>query len=262
MLDLSLFETYETPDDVILSPKRFLLGRRLALYSDFVNIILKSRKFSKKGIFTDSLFWEASDNIREVMERYGGRFHIEGLQNLNTTGPFVFVSNHMSILETQLMPWVIGCFSPVSMVMKDSLYDSRFFGPIAQATKSIALTRKDLKADLDTIMTEGVAFLKKRRSIMLFPEGTRKEYFNRNEFNSLGVKLAARAGVKVVPIAVKTDFMEPGKVVPDFCSIHPDREIMISIGQPLVIEGRGKQEHQKNLDFIEQKLRAWGYPIR
>jgi len=262
MLDLSLFETYETPEDVRISPKRFLFGRRLALYLDFFKIVLRCRRWSLKGIFSDPAFWDQSDKIREVMEQYGGRFHISGLQNLHTQGPFVVVANHMGVLETQIMPWIIGCFSPISVVMKESLYNSWLFGPIAKSTKSIGLSRQNLKADLDLIMKEGVQHLSKGRSIVIFPEGTRKNYFSKKQFNSLGVKLAGRAGAKVVPIAIKTDFMEPGTISSYFGPIHPERKVMIAVGEPMNIEGRGKREHQNCLDFIEKNLREWGFPIK
>ena len=262
MLDLSFFEYYKTPDDVKLSPRRFFLGTRLSLYLDGAGIVLRSRKLSLKNQFSDRSFFDASDNMREIMERHGGKFNVTGLQNLQTQGPFVVVANHMGIAETQLMPWIIGSYTPVTMVMKDSLYNSWLYGPIAEATKSIGLSRQNLRADIDIIMKDGVDLLSKGRSIVLFPEGTRKEAFNRKEFNSLGVKLAARAGVKVVPVALKTDFLEAGRLSSYLCTVNPERTINIAIGEPLMVEGRGKKEHEICLDFIETKLRDWGAPIQ
>ncbi|OQY33939.1 MAG: hypothetical protein B6241_06390 [Spirochaetaceae bacterium 4572_59] len=262
MLDLSFFEFYETADDIKLSSLRFFLGRRLSLYLYIFKILRRSRTLSLRGIFSDRLFWDASDKMREAIELHGGKFHISGLQNLQTQGPFVVVVNHMGVVETQLMPWIIGCYSPLSMVMKDSLYKSWFFGPIAEATKSIAVSRQNLRADIDVIMKDGVKYLSKGRSIVLFPEGTRKDYFCRKEFNSLGEKLAVRAGVKIVPVAVKTDFLEAGKVNSYLGPIIPERTIKISIGEPVAVEGRGRKEHEQVLDFIETKMKEWGVPVK
>jgi len=261
VLDLSLFEKYETPDDIKLTGKRFLIGNRLSFFLDFARIVWRCRTLSKKNQFDDKAFWDQSDKIREAIEINGGRFEITGLQNLNQQGPFVIVANHMSVLETQVMPWIIGCFSPLSVVMKQSLHDSWVFNPIAEASKSIALTRENLRADIDIIMKDGVGYLKKGRSIVLFPEGTRKTSFSRKGFNSLGVKLAARAGVKVVPVAVKTDFLESGKLISYFGSVHPDRKIYIKIGEPVAVEGRGRKQHESILDFMESSLNEWGFPV-
>lgn len=262
MIDLSQFETYETDKDRRLSFWRFLTGRRIAFNLALLRIVYRCRKISLAGRFDNDEFFNQSDIIHDALERYGAKFRITGLQNLHFDGPCVIVANHMSLLETQVLPWIIGSFKPLSIVMKKSLYDSWIFNPVAVATKSISLTRENLRADIDVIMKEGVAYLNKGRSVLLFPEGTRKPYFKRSEFNSLGVKLAVRAGVRIVPIALKTDFLVPGKKVSDFGSLHPDRPVHIHIGESMNIEARGKKEHGLILDFLEEKLSGWGVDIR
>lgn len=262
MIDLSQFEIFETEKYRKQSFWRFLLGRRFAFNMALLRIVFRCRKLSLDGKFDNDEFFNQSDIIHDALERYGAKFKITGLQNLHFDGPCVVIANHMSLLETQILPWVIGSFKPLSIVMKKSLYDSWIFNPVAIATKSISLTRENLRADIDVIMKEGVEYLNKGRSILLFPEGTRKPYFKRSEFNSLGVKLAVRAGVRVVPIALKTDFLVPGKKVSDFGTLHPERPVYIHVGEPLIIEGRGKKEHQQVLDFLETNLKEWGVEIK
>ena len=262
MIDLSQFEIFETEKDRRQSFWRFILGRRLAFSAALFRIVFRCRTLSLAGKFDNDEFFNQSDIIHDALERYGAKFKITGLQNLHFDGPCVVIANHMSLLETQILPWVIGSFKPLTIVMKKSLYDSWIFNPVAIATKSISLTRENLRADIDVIMKEGVEYLNKGRSILLFPEGTRKPYFKRSEFNSLGVKLAVRAGVRVVPIALKTDFLVPGKKVSDFGTLHPERPVYIHVGEPLIIEGRGKKEHQQVLDFLETNLKEWDVEIK
>lgn len=262
MIDLSQFEIFETEKNRKQSYWRFLFGRRLAFNAALFRIVYRCRTLSLAGKFDNDEFFNQSDIIHDTLERYGAKFKITGLQNLHFDGPCVVVANHMSLLETQVLPWIIGSFKPLTIVMKKSLYDSWIFNPVAVATKSISLTRQNLRADIDVIMKEGVEYLDKGRSILLFPEGTRKNYFKRSEFNSLGVKLAVRAGVRVVPIALKTDFLVPGKKVSDYGTLHPERPVHIHVGEPLTIEGRGKKEHQQVLDFLEENLKEWGVEIK
>ena len=54
-------------------------------------------------------------------------------------------------------------------------------------------------------MEEGSERLKKGKSVLIFPQKTRSEIFNPKEFNSLGVKLAKKNNVPVIPMAVLTD---------------------------------------------------------
>ncbi|MDC7239774.1 MAG: lysophospholipid acyltransferase family protein [Spirochaetales bacterium] len=262
MVDLSQFETFETEKDRHQSPWRFFFGRRLSFYLAFIRIVLRCRKFSLQGRFDNKTYFNQSDLIRIAAERHGAKFKITGLQNLNFDGPCVIVANHMSLLETQILPWVVGSFKPFSVVMKKSLYESSLFGAISIATQSIAVSRENLRADIDVVMKEGVEYLKKGRSILLFPEGTRKEYFKRSEFNQLGTMLASRAGVKIVPLALKTDFLRNGKKFSDYGTLHPEKQVLMEFGKPITIEGRGKTEHQEILDFLETTLSGWGVEIK
>ncbi len=262
MLDLSIFETFETPEDKRLALRRFLLGNSFSFNLSLLQIVLRCRRLSRQGRFPDPVYFSESEKIHDALERHGGKFRIAGLENLRKDEPVVLVANHMSLLETMVLPWIIGCFKPLSIVMKKSLYDSSLFNPIAVATKSISLTRENLRADIDVIMTEGVEYLKQGRSVLLFPEGTRKNYFDPAAFNSLGIKLAARAGVKVQPIALKTDFLERGKWGSYIGKVYRDRPILFEIGEAMDIEGRGKAQHQAVLDFMKSRLSDWGVEIR
>jgi len=48
-------------------------------------------------------------------------------------------------------------------------------------------------------------------SVLIFPQTTRDLRFDPNKFNTLGIKLAKRAKVPVIPVAVKTDAWGMGK---------------------------------------------------
>jgi 1-acyl-sn-glycerol-3-phosphate acyltransferase len=81
------------------------------------------------------------------------------------------------------------------------------------------------------------------------------------EFNSIAVKLAKRAGVPVVPLAVRTDFWSTGKLVKDFGPIRPERAVRVSFGDPLTVTGNGRDAQAAVVAFITAKMQAWGVPI-
>ncbi|TFG79087.1 MAG: 1-acyl-sn-glycerol-3-phosphate acyltransferase [Spirochaetales bacterium] len=193
------------------------------------------------------------------LERCGAKFHISGLDTVRRLdGPAVFVANHMSTLETMLLPGLITPFRPCTYVVKKKLMHGPIWGPIMQARDPIAVTRTDPRKDLDTVMTDGTRHLKNGRSIIIFPQGTRIEVFSRPGFNSLGTKLAARAGVPVVPVALKTDYWGNSWLFRGFGPVRRDRPIMLEFGPAIPVSGRGRSEHEACLDFIETRLRAWG----
>jgi 1-acyl-sn-glycerol-3-phosphate acyltransferase len=95
-------------------------------------------------------------------------------------------------------------------------------------------------------------------SIVVFPQKTRSPLFDPAAFNSIGIKLAKRAQVPVVPLALKTDAWGNGACLKDFGKIDPAKEVHIAFGEPLRVQGSGAAEHQQVVEFIRGNLEAWG----
>jgi len=95
----------------------------------------------------------------------------------------------------------------------------------------------------------------------VFPQRTRAPVWKPGEFNSIAIKLAKRAGVPVVPLAVRTDFWSTGKLVKDIGAIHPDRPVRVAFGDPLAITGNGREAQAAVIEFITARMQAWGVPI-
>ena len=71
------------------------------------------------------------------------------------------------------------------------------------------------------------------------------------------VKLAKKAGVPVVPVALKTDAWGNGKRLKDFGRIDPLKKVYFSFGEPFEVKGKGTEEHQQIIDFIQGNLTKW-----
>ena len=80
---------------------------------------------------------------------------------------------------------------------------------------------------------------------------------DRKAFNSIGIKLAKKAGVPVVPLALKTDAWGLGKLSKDYGCIRPEIPARFCFGEPMMIRGAGKNEHEEIMEFIHWKLTAW-----
>jgi 1-acyl-sn-glycerol-3-phosphate acyltransferase len=159
------------------------------------------------------------------------------------------------------LPGLVVPLKPVTYVVKEKLLRGFFWGPIMRSRGPIPVSRTDPRADLETVLREGCARLAAGISVIVFPQGTRRDVFDRTQFNSLGVKLAAKAGVPLVPVAVRTDYWGSSGVFRGFGPVHRDRPIRIEFGSPITVSGRGKAEHEACLEFIESRLRAWGAPV-
>ena len=194
-------------------------------------------------------------------EKLGGVVTFEGFeQRAAYQGPVVYVANHMSTLETMVFPTTLLSFGKLAIVLKESLATMPLVGAAALHVGAISVTRKNAREDLKTVLEEGAKRLACGSSVLLFPQGTRQAVFDAKKFNSLGSKLAERAGVPMVPLAVKTDFLQTGRWIKDFGPVDPNKPIRFACGPVLPPELGARKMHEQSVAFIEGKIKEWGLP--
>ncbi len=252
-------DRYESPPPPSLPLLHYLLlGSRWAPYSYFLGVVLRSRALALKGIYDDEAWVGTSIDIMRGFERCGFRFIVEGLDRLRSfDGPAVIVANHMSTMETVVLPGIINPIKPCTFVVKESLTKGSVWGPIMRARDPIPVSRKDPRADLEAVLEGGARHLASGRSVIVFPQGTRYTPFAREAFNSIGVKLASRTGYPLLPLALKTDCWGNGKLLRGFGRVNRASPARFRFGEAIRVSGRGKAEHEAVLDFIEGCLKEW-----
>ncbi|MBN2068208.1 MAG: 1-acyl-sn-glycerol-3-phosphate acyltransferase [Opitutales bacterium] len=227
-------------------------------YMDMANLVCSSGLFAKWHDYNDERWLADSFKALRVLERSGVQIHVENIDVVrNLEGPVVYIGNHMSTLETFLLPAFIRSFQPVTYVIKQSLVEYPIFKHVMRSRNPIVVGRDNPKADLIKVMKEGQERIASGISVIVFPQTTRALTFDRSQFNSIGVKLAKKAGVKVVPLALKTDAWSPGKWHKDYGPIYADRPVHVRFGQAMEVVGSGKETHEAIGDFIEQSLAEW-----
>jgi 1-acyl-sn-glycerol-3-phosphate acyltransferase len=228
-------------------------------YAKILMIVLKASRLSKKGAYTAGRWIQSSLDTVKALESVGGCFEIQNLavpQKLES--PCVFISNHMSILETFVLPCLIQPYHDVTFVVKESLISYPLFKHVMRSRNPIVVSRINPRQDLRTVLEEGQNRLNTNISVIIFPQTTRSIHFDHEKFNSLGVKLAKRGKVPIIPIALKTDAWGLGRKFKDFGKIQPDKPVHIAFGDPMQVQGSGKEEHKFIVDFITRKLNAFG----
>ena len=229
----------------------------LRFYSGLAGIFWRAGKVAKAGEYSGERWAADSLLVGRLIESMGTRIVIEGIENLDFDGPCVFEANHMSTLETLFLPCVIQPRRDMTFVVKRSLLSYPCLGPVLTAREPIALGRANPREDLKIVMEEGQRILGEGRSIIIFTQGTRRTTVEPADFNSLGVKLARKAGVPVVPIALKTDTWGEGFLINDLGSIDPGLPLHVRFGAPVEIKGAGREEHAAIVDFIKTSFDEW-----
>lgn len=240
------------PGKVSCAPTlRFFAGM---IFGPLIELWFKARQ----GKCTDAVWLDGSNWLAEIFENAGGRIVVEGLENLDKVdGPCVFVANHMSTLETFLLPGMIRPRKPVTFVVKRGLTALPVFGPIMRSRNPIVVDRVNPREDLVTVLTEGVARLGVGISVIIFPQSTRSMHFEPEHFNSIGIKLALKGGVPIIPIALKTDAWGQGRKIKELARIRPELPARFRFGEPVRPEGRGRVEHANICKFIDRTLAEW-----
>jgi len=227
-------------------------------YAKGFGIVYRAAKLAKKGLYDDRRWIESSVTTVRALESVGGRFDLQGLEVVKRLGaPCVFIGNHMSILETFVLPCLIAPHRNVTFVIKESLITYPLFGHVMRSRNPVVVGRENPREDLRSVLEEGQKRLEADISIVIFPQTTRSVEFDAKKFNSLGVKLAKRCNVPVVPFALKTDAWGLGRRLKDFGRICPEKTVHIHFGEPMTVQGSGKEEHSRVVEFIETKLAAW-----
>ena len=124
-----------------------------------------------------------------------------GMENIQASGPFIFVVNHQSFFD----PIFAGIMfkGQLCFMARDTLFTNKILGPIIKSVKAIPVRRG--QADLASIKAI-IARLREGDSVCLFPEATRTTDGKIAPFKG-GVSLLSRRGnAYVVPVLIDGAF--------------------------------------------------------
>jgi 1-acyl-sn-glycerol-3-phosphate acyltransferase len=236
---------------------RFFPG--LGFYTRFARFVCQGSYKASRGHYGDADWSRNSFEVLQALEAVGVRFEITGVEHFSRLeGPCVFIGNHMSTLEAFVLPSIIQPLKRVAFVVKKSLVEYPIFGHLMRARNPIVVGRTNPREDLKAVFEGGVERLQSGISIVVFPQKTRSPLFDPAAFNSIGIKLAKKAQVPVVPLALKTDAWANGARLKDFGRIDPAKPVHFAFGEPLHIQGCGAAEHEQVVEFIRKTLVSWG----
>ncbi|MFP4281329.1 MAG: lysophospholipid acyltransferase family protein [Verrucomicrobiota bacterium] len=229
-----------------------------AFYAQIAPVVLRSAEYGRYGFFNDACWRDQSGKVLRAFERCGVPVLVENLRVFETLRePCLIIGNHMSTTETFVLAKLLIPFRPITYVVKEALVRYPVFKHIMRARDPVVVGRKDPRADLRAVLEGGAERLARGWTLIIFPQKTRKVEFVPAEFNSIGVKLAKRAGVPIVPLAVKTDAWANGTRFKDFGPFQPDKPVHFAFGEPMRVTGNGREQNEAVMAFIQEKLSTW-----
>lgn len=195
---------------------------------------------------------------KTLFKALGQKITITGAENIPREGGALLASNHIGYVDfvyAGLAAQPVGRL--VRFMAKREVFDHPVGGPIMRSLHHIPVDRGDGIGSFH----HAVDFLKKGELVGIFPEATISRAMEIKDFKTGAVRIAAQAGVPVVPIVLwGTQRMMTKDHPKDFSRGH---HIHIHVGAPLHFTGEDANAdnallHQTMVQMLDDAIA--GYP--
>jgi 1-acyl-sn-glycerol-3-phosphate acyltransferase len=156
---------------------------------------------------------------------------VEGRENIPARGPVILASNHLSFVDSMLIPMVAP--RRVVFIAKAEYFETRglkgrLMKAFFTAIGAIPVRRGDHRAAKDSL-DQSLAVINSGGAFVIYPEGTRS-LDGRLYRGKVGVGwLALKSGAPIVPVAVRGT----QKVLPVGSKIPKIVPVTVTFGQPI-----------------------------
>lgn len=184
--------------------------RALIVLLYFVGYLLYSLTFrvrlailNKRGLEKEAnefINYRAALWARRVIWVTGSKVTVWGQENIPKDKGVVFIANHQSYLD---IPVMIGFIEkPKGFIAKIELLKIPILNMWIRQLGGVFIVRNDPKQSLKAI-NQGAEQVKKGKSMVIFPEGTRSSDGKLGQFKPGSLKLAIKSGAPIVPVVIK-----------------------------------------------------------
>jgi 1-acyl-sn-glycerol-3-phosphate acyltransferase len=197
---------------------------------------------------TDPVYRIGTLGARMAVWLAGTRLEIQGLDQIPSGRPVVFMANHQSNCDP---PALLAVLPPVLVMVKKEFFRVPIVGRGMVVCGFIPVDRRNREQALEAV-EKGVQALKAGKSFLVYPEGTRSPDGRLQRFKKGVFVMAIKAGAPIVPISVSgsNKIMPKGKFV-----IRPGR-VRITFHEPVATEGSAMEDRQLIIDRVRQAILA------
>lgn len=154
-----------------------------------------------------------------------------GLEHVPRSGRAILASNHVSVLDTVLLPLVVPR-RQVVFLGKEELFQRWWQGWFFRAVGVLPVRRTGGSAS-EAALRSGIDALEREALVGIFPEGTRSPDGRLYRGKTGAVRMALHTGAPIVPVALvgTRELMPPGRLLP-----RPGRT-EVRFGEPVTPAG-------------------------
>lgn len=135
-----------------------------------------------------------------ILKVCGVRVKVEGLENINGSGPYIFMANHQSYFD--IFALLAGLPVDFKFLLKKELMNIPLLSITMKKAGYISIDRVDARKAIRSI-NNAAEKIGNGSSVLIFPEGTRSSDGQVGSFKKGGFRIALKAGCDIVPVAIE-----------------------------------------------------------
>ncbi len=155
------------------------------------------------------------------------KVQVEGLENIDPDKSYIFMINHISFFDIPL----VGGFIPgfIRGIEASRQHKWPLYGWVMRRLGNISVERDNIHSSIKSY-SKAETFLKKDKSLIIFPEGGRTSTGELRPFKKLPFHLVKKTQSEIIPVAISGMFavnnknsllIKPGKVFFRFGKVIP-----------------------------------------
>jgi len=197
-------------------------------------------------------YWFMKTIVAGPLLRTLFRPRLEGVENIPKSGPVILASNHLSFIDSVILPLVIR--RRIYFLAASTYFEGKGLGKWAvarflRATGMIPIDRSGGKAS-EASLKAGMSVLSKGHVLGIYPEGGRSRDGKAHRGRTGVARMAFESGALVVPVAM----IDTDKVLSETGGVKIHR-IGISFGPPLDFsEFDGKDRDHATLRIMTDRI--------
>lgn len=176
----------------------------------------------------------------------GIRIIASGIEKIDKRTSYVFMSNHLSLIDGPLLFMLIP--QSIRVILKKEAFRIPIIGQVMKQTGFIPVDRKSLRGGKKSIDRASRVIKEKGFSFLIFPEGTRSLDGKIQFFKRGGFFLAVNSRAPIVPVSIKGTY----ELMPKGSFFAKKGEVRVAFHLPVSVQ---EFEHN-NLQRLIEKVRS------
>ena len=177
----------------------------------------------------------------------GLRLRIHGTENIDRSGPCVFVANHQNAFDIPAVAAVLPI--PFGYVAKAELEHSPLLGAALRNSPCVFVDKRDPRRSVASLKA-AAAEIREGSSVLIFPSGERSYTGVLGSFMRGAFVLALESGVPIVPVTI----VDAAARVDESRWVSRPGTITMVVGEPIDISGMTRRDIPELMKRVREAI--------